>query len=114
MSTECCETPVLLRPETKSALQALDPARRAKVEERAAIVPRRWRNAYLRAATRTAPPRMVIKAHCLECVCWVQEEVAKCTATACPLWLYRPYRDAAGTDLVAEIRGVPREVRGSA
>jgi len=33
-----------------------------------------------------------IKAFCLECVCWQREEVRMCTAKACPLYPYRPYK----------------------
>lgn len=34
-----------------------------------------------------------IKAFCLECCGWQKEEVRRCTAPGCPLYLYRPYRD---------------------
>lgn len=33
-----------------------------------------------------------IKAFCLECICWQREGIRKCTATACPLYPYRPYK----------------------
>ncbi len=38
------------------------------------------------------PPRPLLKAirdKCLDCCCGSQGEVAKCTATDCPLWPYR-------------------------
>lgn len=40
-----------------------------------------------------ASPRKAIKAMCLECVGYERSAVAECTATACPLWMYRPYGD---------------------
>lgn len=33
-----------------------------------------------------------IKAKCLECCCFQRIEVQNCTATSCPLWIYRPYQ----------------------
>jgi hypothetical protein len=47
---------------------------------------------YLQATRGKASPRVAIKAFCLECVGWNRPEVARCTATACPLWMYRPFR----------------------
>ncbi len=39
-----------------------------------------------------ASPRQAIKAQCLHC-CWMSEvAIRECTATACPLWNFRPYR----------------------
>ena len=39
-----------------------------------------------------ASPREAIKAKCLECVCFCEVEVRKCTSPGCPLWEYRPYQ----------------------
>lgn len=34
-----------------------------------------------------------IRAKCLDCCCWQRREVQLCTASACPLWPYRPYQN---------------------
>jgi hypothetical protein len=67
-------------------------------------MPKSCRATYLKATRGKASPRVAIKAFCLECVGWNRPEVARCTATACPLWMYRPWksveekqRPAAGT-----------------
>jgi hypothetical protein len=57
-------------------------------------MPKSCRAGYLRAAEGTASPREAIKAFCLECVGYKRVEVRRCTATACPLWAYRPWQDA--------------------
>lgn len=38
--------------------------------------------------------KAAIKAHCLECVGWMKEEVKLCTSLACPLYAYRQYKQA--------------------
>lgn len=44
----------------------------------------------------TASPRQAIKAKCLEC-CWMDVVgIRECTATACPLWGFRPYQQKGG------------------
>ena len=62
--------------------------------------------------------RAAIDSKCLDCVCWEQVEVKKCTAVTCPLHPYRPYRadstqqqacgaaDTEGTPVVGLIEGV--------
>ena len=77
----------------RSALSAINPPRRPPVEERASQIPALYRTGYLRAAAGTAPIRAAVKAHCLECMGWDRSEITRCTALACPLWCYRPYRD---------------------
>jgi hypothetical protein len=43
----------------------------------------------------TATPREAIKAMCLQC-CWMDVAgIRECSATACPLWGFRPYRNMA-------------------
>jgi len=43
----------------------------------------------------TASPREAIKAKCLEC-CWMDVTgIRNCTASACPLWRFRPYQKMA-------------------
>ena len=37
--------------------------------------------------------RAAIDSKCLDCMCWQQAEVKKCTVVTCPLFLYRPYQD---------------------
>lgn len=78
------------REASKQALDAIEQGRRPSVERRARNVPKSRRVAYLRAASGEAPPRAAIKAFCRECVGFVDEEVQLCTATACPLFMYRP------------------------
>jgi len=38
--------------------------------------------------------KMAIKAFCLECVGWQRNEVVLCTDKNCPLYPYRPYKQA--------------------
>ena len=48
--------------------------------------------AFRRVYEGKASPRQAIKAKCLEC-CWLDEAaIRECTATACPLWRFRPYQ----------------------
>jgi len=69
----------------------LDPARKPAVERRLGEVPQIYRAGYLKALAGRSP-KAAIKAFCLECVGWQRAEVAACTALACPLWSYRPFR----------------------
>ena len=36
-----------------------------------------------------------IKAFCLSCVGYVKKDITGCTATGCPLFVHRPYRNGA-------------------
>ena len=36
-----------------------------------------------------------VKAKCLECSTWQQDEVTNCTVKACPLWHIRPFQKKA-------------------
>lgn len=74
----------------QNALSKVEPARRASVIQRANQVPSLNRLGYLRAILGQVPPRVAIKAHCLECCGWERHQVARCTSVACPLWAYRP------------------------
>jgi len=70
-------------------LANLDPKRRAAVEKREADTPVSMRANYIEAVggdSRAA----AVKAFCYECCGWQREEVAACTALACPLYAYRP------------------------
>jgi hypothetical protein len=75
--------------ETRSrAKRPIGPA----IAKHAAETPQRCRAMYLKAAEGTASPRAAIKVFCLECVGWQREDVAHCTAQACPLYAYRPFQ----------------------
>jgi len=70
-------------------------ARSVAVARRLERISPAYRAGYSRAADGSASPRAAIKSFCLECVCYIRKEITACTAVACPLWLYRPYQDAA-------------------
>ena len=36
--------------------------------------------------------RAAINSKCLDCICWQQAEVKRCTVVTCPLYTYRPYQ----------------------
>ena len=65
--------------------------RETMIEERRQQIPKIHRATYDTAVKRRGF-RAAIKAFCLECVGWQKEEVRKCTALACPLFAYRPYK----------------------
>lgn len=70
-----------------------DTARQSAIAQRAGQMPTSCRTTYLRATRGNASPRVAIKAFCTECVGWNRREVQRCTATACPLWMYRPFME---------------------
>ena len=74
-----------------AALSDVDTDRRPAVKARIAQMPTTCRLTYLKAATGKGSPRNAIKAFCMECVGWVRPEVTACTATACPLYSFRPF-----------------------
>jgi hypothetical protein len=50
----------------------------------------RYRGAYRRAVEGGASARKAaIRSKCLDCCCWQEAEVSKCTITYCPLWPFR-------------------------
>jgi hypothetical protein len=49
------------------------------------VKPAEW----VTAGISRSPLLKVIRAKCLDCCCYVESEVRKCTATGCPLWPYR-------------------------
>jgi hypothetical protein len=60
---------------------------------RVAAIPRQYRRLYERVVGKGGGTRSeAIKVMCLECVGWEKKEVRYCTATACPLYRFRPYR----------------------
>jgi len=81
-----------------TALAGMDPHRRRQIRARIAEMPLSSRSAYLRAAAKQAPPRLAIKAHCMECCGWERRAVAECTGYACPLWEYRPFQSSADSE----------------
>lgn len=66
-------------------------ARAAAIAARTAQMPVSCRGTYRRAVEGRSL-RAAVKAFCLECVGWKREEVAACTALACPLWPVRPFQ----------------------
>lgn len=40
-------------------------------------------------------PRSAIRAKCLDCCCYVREEVTNCQVVLCPLHAFRPYQGKA-------------------
>jgi len=70
----------------------LGPDQEAAVADRLSQMPVTCRNTYLRAM-RGKSMAAAIKAHCLECCGWQRREVEMCTALACPLYPYRPFKD---------------------
>jgi hypothetical protein len=62
------------------------------IERRKAQVPPQYKTLYEKVTVGKAAPKTCIKAMCLECMGWQRAEVAKCTATACPLYKHRPYK----------------------
>lgn len=54
---------------------------------------------FMRVYCSTATPRQAIKAMCLQC-CWMDVVgIRDCTATACPLWGFRPYQKTASNQM---------------
>ena len=75
-------------------LDRVRPDRRPQIEKRLAQVPRSLRANYLRTVTGTRSMKLRCKMFCLECCGWQKDEVAQCTAKACPLWEIRPCQTA--------------------
>lgn len=78
----------------QNRLSHLDSTPRASIAKRLVDMPKSARNTYLRAVGGRSP-RAGIKAFCSECCGWQRNEVARCTALACPLYPYRPFQDVA-------------------
>lgn len=64
---------------------------RALVESRLLEMPLSCRMGYLKSLGGNSP-MSGIKAHCLECVGWVRDEVRLCTSPCCALYPYRPFK----------------------
>ena len=81
-------------PKTPKPISSL---RQEAVNKRLAIIPVKCRNVYLKAVEGKSKSA-AIKAFCLECVCWLREEITECTDLACPLWANRPFRKRKKVD----------------
>jgi hypothetical protein len=66
--------------------------RAERIAKRRADMPKVYRATYDKAMTGKSL-KAASKSFCLECMMWQREEVRLCTSFACPLWLYRPYKD---------------------
>jgi hypothetical protein len=44
--------------------------------------------------------KAAIKLNCIECSGFVKKEVALCQIQTCPMWTYRPYKNAANVDTI--------------
>ena len=75
-----------------STAKARSPIDNPSVRKRIESMPKSCRGNYIKAVNGTASHRQAIKALCMECVCWDRAEVAACTAPACPLYKYRPFK----------------------
>jgi hypothetical protein len=67
---------------------AKDTAVGAKLEQ----MPETHRRTYVRAMSGRSL-RAAVNAFCAECVGWNRREIARCTALACPLYSYRPFKE---------------------
>ena len=63
-----------------------------EARRRLAECPDNYRRILERSYRAKSSPRGAIKAFCLQCTGYVRADVRDCTATACPLWPYRPYQ----------------------
>ena len=64
-----------------------------KQQRRIDTAPEKWRGLLTRAIEGKASPRAAIKAQCGECNGFDRRAIATCTADACPLHPYRPFRN---------------------
>lgn len=75
------------------------------IDARIAQMPSSCRAVY-RRAVKGKSQAAAIKAFCLECVGWARAEVTSCTAPACPLFMYRPFRGKDGKNGTNGIRKI--------
>jgi hypothetical protein len=74
---------------------------------RLATTPDRWKGHFAAAWSlkrapggvqmTSCPPRRAIRAFCLECCGFDTQAITECTAYACPLWNFRPFKGKAET-----------------
>ena len=55
-------------------------------------VPTMYKINYLKAMTTNSKTEQ-IKAKCLDCSCWLKEEIKSCSSIHCSLYYCRPYKD---------------------
>lgn len=79
------------RPRRKPAPVDPDSKRGKLIQARLIQIPASYQRAYKRAVAGTSP-KAALKSMCLECVAWKRDEVARCTALACPLYALRPFQ----------------------
>lgn len=77
-----------------------------KVGKRIAEIPENYRKGY-KKAVKGGSKRAAIKAFCLECSMWQEDEITGCKAVTCPLYSVRPFvkKDAALRNLRGHYSG---------
>ncbi|MFA5291419.1 MAG: hypothetical protein WC496_00120 [Phycisphaerae bacterium] len=68
----------------------MENVRQEKISKRIAQIPKPYRKDYEKAAINGSKPA-AIKAFCLECCAWQENEIINCTAVTCPLYAVRPF-----------------------
>ena len=71
------------------------------VAKQCEAVPEKYRGIYRQAMTGRRALK-AIRAKCLDCTCWQEAEVRRCTIEHCPLWPYRMGRMASSADATAD------------
>jgi len=93
-SRDVSKSPVNL---LKDQRKTFDPAIAKRLEQMPS-----WSRIRYMKAMRGKSPTTAITAFCLECVGWQRQEVSLCTAPACPLYPYRPFRPGSEENLEEE------------
>ena len=68
----------------------MTPAQEARLEQVRGIKPK-YARIFERVYSGKGGRSAAVKAQCLDCMGLDVGEISDCTATACPLWAYRPY-----------------------
>ena len=71
----------------------MTPAQEARLEQVRRVKPK-YSGIFLRVYTGKGSRSAAVKAFCLDCMGLAATEIPACTATACPLWGFRPYQKA--------------------
>jgi hypothetical protein len=99
--------------ETSYQKQADQSSPRSAIIKRRAEIPSAYRGIYDRAMSGQSR-QAAMHSFCLECMGWSREEVRRCTAVACPLYPYRPFKSpqdgSEGEDIGAESTNAGQEV----
>ncbi|MBU1261213.1 MAG: hypothetical protein KJ757_07800 [Planctomycetes bacterium] len=64
--------------------------REKKISKRTGEIPEPYRKGY-KKAVKGGSKRAAIKAFCLECSMWQEDEITGCKAVTCPLYSVRPF-----------------------